>query len=377
MTPSIRHYFDYNATAPLRDGVREAMVDAWGKVGNASSIHAEGRAARALLDQSRATVASWLNADAAQIIFCGSGSEANNHALRECGAAHVLVSAIEHDCVRSAQPTSTIIAVDQNGLVDVAALDTQLKTLRAQSTTNKIVVACMMANNETGVIQPIDQVVQCAKQYAAHVHVDAVCAAAKMPLDVKALDVDSLAVAAHKMGGPIGIAALVVKPSVPLKPLIKGGGQERNLRAGTQAVALAVGWAKAIQHHMQHRAAEWSAMATLRHNIEQQLSAAGAKIVAQQAERLPQTICVTHAKLRAVSQVMQLDLAGCAVSAGSACSSGTVKASHVLKAMGLSAQDVANSIRISFGPQTNEHDKKALLNAYLSMNEMTTTEEMM
>ncbi len=354
-------YLDYNATAPLRSEAAAAVRAALEITGNPSSVHAFGRRARSLLEDSRAAVAALVGAMPAGVAFTSGGTEANNLALRGCGRRRLLVSAGEHDSVLQAVPDATKIPLHANGLVDLAALE----SLLAESDVPAL-VSVMLANNETGVIQPVAQVAALAGQAGALVHCDAVQAAGKIPVDMTALGVDLLSLSAHKIGGPAGVGALLLRDGVPLESLIKGGGQERSRRAGTENLAGIAGFAAAAAAV---DLSQSNAIEALRDRLEAGLKALApeVQILGAEVPRLPNTCCAALPGLGSELQVMALDLAGVAVSAGSACSSGKVQPSHVLRAMGADAATAGSAIRVSLGWQSGLEDVEAFLSAWQSL----------
>jgi cysteine desulfurase len=339
-------YLDHNATSPLRPVAFDAMVEALRAGGNPSSVHRPGRASRARIDKARGQVANLVGALPADVVFTSGGTEANNLALR--GHEGVLVSAIEHESVLKAVPGAGRIPVDGNGLVDLAALERLLASRPA-------LVSVMFANNETGVIQPIAEVVRLARAAGALVHCDAVQAAGKVPVDLHGLGVDYLSLSAHKLGGPTGVGALVVRAGAPLASDRVGGGQEAWRRAGTENVAGIAGFGAAAE------ASRGGLDAALRDRIEASLPG---KIHGARAPRLPNTTCISMVGVKAETQVMALDLAGVAVSAGSACSSGKVTRSAVLTAMGTEPCEADTAIRISCGWNTVFDDIERLIAAW-------------
>jgi cysteine desulfurase len=354
-------YLDYNATAPLKPAVVAAVAAAMAETGNASSVHRFGRLARRAVETAREQVASLVNAAPAQVVFTGSGSEANNLALAQPGRRAV-VSAIEHDSVLQAGGNAERIAVNRDGVVDLASLERLLAQDAAPA-----MVAVMLANNETGVVQPVAEVARIAHAHGALVHCDAVQAAGKIAIDMAALGADTLALSAHKFGGPQGVGALVVGDHVALRPLLLGGGQERGRRAGTENVAGIVGFGAAAQAAV-GELAHMDQIARWRDAMEAQLrrAAPDAVVFGAAVRRLSNTSCVAMPGVPAETQVMALDLAGIAVSAGSACSSGKVKASHVLAAMGAGSL-AGNAIRISAGWRSAAEDFERFTEAWLSL----------
>lgn len=353
-------YLDHNATSPLRPAAFDAMVEALRAGGNPSSVHRPGRAARAVIEKARRQVASLVGALPTEVVFTSGGTEANNMALR--GHQRVLVSAIEHESVLKAVPEAERIPVDGNGLIDLGALERMLAVRPA-------LVSVMLANNETGVIQPVGDVVRLARAAGAAVHCDAVQAAGKVPVDLHGLGVDYLSLSAHKLGGPTGVGTLVVRTGAALATDRVGGGQESYRRAGTENVAGIAGFGAAAE-----ASRGGLDVAALRDRIEASLPMAvvhGAK-----APRLPNTSCLSMPGVKAETQVMALDLAGIAVSAGSACSSGKVTRSAVLAAMGIEASEAEGAIRISCGWNTVSEDIDRLIAAWRDLYFRVTQSDM-
>jgi cysteine desulfurase len=348
-------YLDHNATSPLRPAAFDAMVDALKAGGNPSSVHRTGRAARARIDAARRQVAALVGALPAEIVFTSGGTEANNLALKGAGRRRVLVSAIEHDSVLKAVP-SAIVPVDRNGVVDLVALEQMLAVSQEPA-----LVSVMFANNETGVLQPIAEVVRLARAAGALVHCDAVQGAGKAPLDMHGLGVDYLSLSAHKFGGPAGVGALIVRTGAPFETDRRGGGQESNRRAGTENVAGIASFGAAAQ-----AARDDLDIASLRDRLEAELLkiAPHAKVYGAAAPRLGNTTCISMPGVRAETQVMALDLAGVCVSAGAACSSGKVARSAVLTAMGIEPSEAETALRISCGWNTVSEDIDRLIAAW-------------
>lgn len=338
-------YLDYNATVPMRPEVIEAVGSAMAAGGNPSSVHAAGRAARGRVERAREAVAALAGATPRWIVFTGGGSEANALALAGAGRGRVLVSAVEHHSVLHAAPGAETIPVSADGLVDIGDLEMRLAGSDAPT-----LVSVMAANNETGVLQPLEDVVAVAHRHGALVHVDAVQALGRVALDFTALGVDLMSLSAHKLGGPQGVGALVVADPVPLRALIRGGGQEGGRRAGTENVAGIVGFGVAAQAAARDRA-DQPRIAALRDGLEARALAAvsTARIYGRAVARLANTSCLGVPGLSNALQVMALDLAGVEVSAGAACSSGKVAPSHVLRAMGLDEAEAGSAIRVSLG----------------------------
>jgi len=360
-------YLDYNATAPIRENVIAAAANAMAAVGNPSSVHGMGRAARARVEEARTQVAALAGARARDVVFCASGTEASNMVIRGAGAKSLILSPIEHDCVRAAAKESGLpvseLKVNAQGLVDLEGLKAKL-----EAAPKPALVSVMLANNEMGVIQPVAEIAALAHEYGALVHTDAVQAAGKLMLDRKALGVDYLTLSAHKIGGPQGVGAVVLAPTAPLKALIPGGGQELSRRSGTENVAGIVGFGIAALECMAD-IGRMGEIAALRDHIEREIKAYGndVVIVGEGATRLPNTTCVAMPGVKGETQVMHFDLNGICVSSGSACSSGKVKVSHVLTAMGYAPEVAEASIRISLGYRTTGEDVEAFLKAWKSL----------
>jgi cysteine desulfurase len=364
-----RIYLDYNATAPLRPEVREAMVAAFDAYGNPSSVHAEGREARALVEAARAKVAALAGARPEEVIFTSGGTEANALALAaQAGEAwQCYISAIEHPSVLSGgrfyRESTTQIPVSTDGVVDLGTLEKELAKHHLGGW--RPFVSLMAANNETGAIQPVAQAVELVKAAGGLLHTDAVQVAGKLPLKFCALGADMLTLSAHKIGGPKGIGALVLRAGVSVEPLIKGGGQEGRRRAGTENVAGIVGFGVAADLAAVE-AKRASELAVLRDELEARAKALVPEtvVIAAKVERLPNTSCMAVSGTRAETLVIGLDLAGVAVSSGSACSSGKVEASHVLSAMGVAPELARGAIRVSLGFGITHTDIERFLGAW-------------
>ncbi len=344
-------YLDYNATAPVRPGAMKAVLAALGTTGNPSSVHGFGRAARRLVEEAREAVAALVGAAPAGVVFTSGGTEANALALAGLGRERILVSAVEHPSILKGGAAG-IVPVDRHGVVDLAAL----QLLLAQDD-QPALVAVMLANNETGAIQPIAEVVRLARAHGALVHCDAIQAAGRIPIDITELGVDTLSLSGHKLGGPQGVGALVLSdPDTDIHPILGGGGQERRRRAGTENVPGIAGLGAAAAE-AQAELPLAAAQAAWRDRLEKRARAAVPDLVVFSAEaaRLPNTSCLAIPQMSAQTALMGLDLAGVAVSSGSACSSGKVAASHVLTAMGAGAL-AASALRISLGWASREAD---------------------
>lgn len=358
-------YLDANATELLRPEARDAVIAALALPGNPASIHAAGRAARRLLDQARDGVAAAVGARPEQVIFTSGGTEANALALRALGRGRaVLRGATEHDAVRAAAPAAGVLPVTGDGRVDLAAMEATL------AASEPALVCLMLANNETGVIHPIRAAAAICARHGAWLHVDAVQALGRIPVDLAALGADSLALSGHKLGGPKGAGALVLAGDIPPDPLIAGGGQERGWRGGTPSLPAIAGFAAAarvVAGLVAQGAQPDRRIAALRDRMEAAALAEGAVACGATAPRLPNTTCLALPGHGADTQLIALDLAGVQVSAGAACSSGKVARSHVLDAMGLGAL-AGQAIRVSLPWSAAETDADRFAIAYQTMS---------
>ncbi len=353
-------YLDYNATTPLRPEALAALAAVAAETGNASSVHRFGQRARARVEDAREAVAALVGAAPSEIVFTRGGTEANNRALAGAGRARVLVSDIEHDSVLAAAPAAERIPVGPDGVVRLEALAALLA-----ADLRPALIAVMLANNETGVVQPLAELVRLAHAHGALVHADAVQAAGKIAVDFAALGVDSLALSAHKLGGPQGVGALVVRSGLALAPAMRGGGQERGLRAGTENVAGIAGFAAAAEA-ARLGLSGYGRISLMRDRLEAGIGAhsPATRIFGRERTRLANTACFTMPGVASETQVIALDLAGIAVSAGSACSSGKVRPSHVLRAMGASEAEAASAIRVSLGWRTTDEEIERFIAAW-------------
>lgn len=369
----MRIYLDHNATTPLDPAVADRMTQAMREVwGNASSVHHFGQQAKAALDEARSSVASLIGADASDITFTAGGTESDNLAIRGAadvleatGRKHLITSAIEHEAVINTMKALgrhgwrvTTLAVDASGIVSS-------DRLREAMTDDTALVSVMHANNEIGTIQPISDLAAIAHERGALFHTDAVQSAGKIPVDVKALGVDLLSIAGHKFYGPKGAGALWVKRGVRLQSPITGGKQERNRRAGTENVPALVGLGVAAASALRKMGEESPRLEALRNRLEDGILSRvpGTERNGAAAPRVPNTANVSIDRVEAESLLIGLDLAGIAVSSGSACSSGTLEPSHVLKAMGLPHHRTLGSIRFSLGASNTEADVDRVLDA--------------
>lgn len=350
-------YLDHNASAPLLDAVREAMLPWLGaRFGNASSRHEYGRAARRAIDDARAQVAAAVGAHPTEVVFTSGGSEANNLFIKGAAARMkpglVAVSAIEHPCVREparqlvrAGWTLAELPADAAGRVEVDVLDARA-----------VLVSVMAANNETGVLQNIPAFAAAAKRQGAWLHTDAVQALGKIPLDFRTLGVAAMTLSAHKIGGPQGAGALVLDKRVDLEPLIAGGGHERGLRSGTENIAAIVGFGVACEQAVASLGARRDAMQAQRALIERCVAAQGGTVFGAGAERLPNTCYFALPAIDGETLVGKLDRAGFAVASGAACSSASPEPSRTLTAMGVAADLARGAVRVSVGASTTMQD---------------------
>lgn len=362
-------YLDNNATTPVIPAAKEAVLKALGCYGNPSSVHAPGREARHMLDHARRAVAQSLDVRAEQVVFTSGGTEANNLALRGIMAAaapgsRLLASAVEHPSVRNTVQDlgGETIAVDSSGRIRLDLLEAALKQ------GNVALVAIMHSNNETGVLQPVAQVVELCRAHGVLVHVDAIQSFGKVPLSFESVGADTLSLSFHKLGGPKGVGALIIKGQPAMSSLITGGGHERNRRAGTENLP-GIAAAGAAAEHVSERLALMGNVAQLRDRFEQTVGQGlpGVIFVAQGAPRLPNTSNVLFPGVSGEDMVMALDLEGFAVSAGSACSSGRTTPSKTLLAHGYTPQQVAGAIRVSLGPDTTQGDIDAFAQACIKI----------
>jgi len=356
-------YLDWNATAPLRPEAAAPMSAVLARCGNPSSVHRWGRAARQAVESARSAVGALLGAPPDGVIFVSGGTEANHLALLGCGRRRVMVSAVEHDSVLRAVPEAERIPVDHDGIVVLDALDNLLA-----ADPRPALVSVMLANNETGVLQPSTAIAAIARAHGALLHCDAVQAAGKIGLEADAIGADLVSLSAHKLGGPPGIGALVVTGDVKLAPLFRGGGQEHGRRAGTENLAGIAGFAAAAVAAAQEIAV-YDRVRVLRDALESGVAAIApeAVMLGAAAPRLPNTAAIAMPGVAAETQVIALDLDGVMVSAGAACSSGKVGPSHVLEAMGVGPDLVGSTIRVSLGWSSNEADVAHFLRAWATL----------
>jgi cysteine desulfurase len=366
-----RAYLDWNATTPLRPEARATMVAAWDLPGNPSSVHAEGRHARRMVEDARAAVAGAIGALPRNVVFTSGGTEANALALTPGLRAEasrpvqrLVVSAIEHASVlaggRFAAETISTVGVTSSGVVD---LDRLRKLLDSGP---PALVSIMAANNETGAVQPVAEAAEIVHAAGSLLHVDAIQALGKIPFNIKVLGVDLVTLSGHKIGGPKGVGALVLGDGLTgLDPLLRGGGQELGRRAGTENVAGIAGFGAAAKAALAAEKSDAVRLGGLRNRLENGLrQTTGVVVFGADAPRLPNTTLFTVPGLKAETAVIGFDLAGVAVSSGSACSSGKVQPSHVLEAMGFGPKLAQGAVRLSLGWSTQEADIDLCLKAW-------------
>ncbi|HYD72831.1 MAG TPA: cysteine desulfurase family protein [Candidatus Binatia bacterium] len=354
-------YCDYNAGAPVRAEAAVAMSRAMAAGGNPSSVHSIGRRARALIEDAREKVATLLGASAESVVLTSGATEALHLALASAGAASLIVSAVEHDAVfehaTRALKARHIAPVDVNGVIDIAALG----ALLAQAP-KPALVAVQLANNETGVIQPIARVAALCREHGALLLVDAAQAFGRIPVNIADLDASYLVVSSHKLGGPPGAGALVLAPGAPFDVARFGGGQERGRRPGTENMPAVVGFAVAAEWALRQLDADVKRLAAMRDRFETGLPR-DTVIFGAGASRLPNTSNFALPGLSAETAVIAMDLEGVAISSGAACSSGKVRASRVLAAMGIAPELAKAALRVSFGHESKESDVEEVLHA--------------
>jgi cysteine desulfurase len=369
-----RIYLDWNATTPLRPEARTAMTAAFDLSGNPSSVHAEGRRARRVMEDARQALARAVGATTRNVVFTSGGTEANVLALAPGlrapagSVARLLTSAIEHPSVLSggqfSQGAVSTVPVNRSGVIDLERLGERL------AEGPPALVSVMAANNETGALQPISEVADIVHAAGCLLHVDAIQAFGKIPFDINELGADLAAVSAHKIGGPKGIGALILGGGAEgLGPLLRGGGQERGRRAGTENVIGIIGFGAAVTAAMAVLDADRARLQGLRDRLEAGLRAVrGAQVFSADVARLPNTTLFTASGLKAETAVIGFDLEGIAVSSGSACSSGKVQVSHVLAAMGVGSTAAGGAVRLSLGWSTRDEDIDRCLEAWRKLS---------
>jgi len=344
-------YLDYNATAPMRPEAIEVMSELLGEPLNASSVHSHGRSARKIVEEARAQIAALCGAPAAQVVFNSGATEGNNTVLQHFEGQRVLVSAIEHPSVLEAAPSAEHIPVTTDGLVNLSALEDMLK-----AEPRAALVSVMLVNNESGTIQPIKEISALAHRYGALLHCDGVQAAGRIPVDIAEMGIDFITLSAHKIGGPQGIGALAYNLCGQTPILLHGGGQEKKARAGTENVAGIAGFGAAAKIALQDME-KYEQLATWRGRLEDEISQTqGIQIHGRNAPRVAGVSLFSLKGVPSESMLMNFDLEGIAISNGSACTSGSVKPSHVLEAMGADKERLSSALRVSMGWNTRESD---------------------
>lgn len=367
MTSSDLIYLDYNATAPIRSEVIELMSDVMKEGGNPSSVHALGRTAKSRLETARSQIAEVLNCRSQMIVFTSGGTEANNMAILNSKRTRLITTNAEHDSVKLSKDCFDgkvdILSINDDGLINLE----ELKKLFLNDG-DQTVVSILLANNETGVLQDIESISKITKDVGALLHVDAIQAFGKIPLDFQSLDVDMMSISSHKIGGPQGVGALVALEKLPVKSSIIGGGQEVGRRGGTENIAGIAGFGLAASMipttlEKMKELEEW------RNFAEQEIlsNASGSKCLGKNSKRLPNVSTIYMPNVRSETQVMNFDLNKICVSSGSACSSGKVKASHVIMAMTNDNEIASSTVRMSMGWNTKREDIDVFISSWLKM----------
>lgn len=352
-------FLDYNATTPVLPEAKQAMINAMELPLNPSSVHSFGREGKKLLNQARESIAKNIGAEGSTIIFTSSGTESNNMALGSLkDVSRILISSIEHDSILkpASYKESIFINVDKNGLVDLGHLKKECAELKKHE--KKFLVSIIHANNETGVIQDFSEISPIIYENGDYIHIDASQSVGKVPFDFNNLNVDMATISSHKLGGPKGAAALIVKSGLDIKPMIYGGGQERYLRAGTENLPAIAGFAKAVEISVARLEEYKEYVGGLRDHFEKSLCkiSPDIKVYSDKVDRLPNTSNFSLPDCDNETALINLDLAGFAVSAGSACSSGRVVTSHVLSAMGVPDPEAKTALRLSIGMETTREE---------------------
>lgn len=362
-----RFYLDHNATAPVRPEVVDIVAETMRRDGNSMSVHEEGRAAHKTLEDARERVRSLVNAPVNGVIFTSGGTESIHYALhgtlRPHGIKRIFISAVEHSAVAANAETTgaeiETVPAKPSGVVDGEWLKARLADYDVERD-GAFLVCVMFANNETGVVQPAREIADITHDAGGLFFCDAAQAVGKVPVNFVMSGADMMALTGHKFGGPVGAGALIVGPNLPLEPVMRGGGHEMNRRAGTHNVPVIAGLGLACEL-ARESLARADEIARLRDQMQDAAVAAGAKVWGAEEDRLPGTLCLSADGFSGATQLMSLDLAGVAVSAGSACSSGKTKPSHVLKAMGASEEQATCAIRASLGWNSGREDAEAFI----------------
>lgn len=368
-----RVYLDYNASTPLKKEALEAMVKAANSFGNPSSIHTHGREARNLMETARDALAETVSCDPLEVTFTSGGTETNNWFLKGVLSAGstVFVSAIEHESLEKHFAGSHSLSILPSGLLDLENLEQALSAFRMQHpdpTSNPVWVTVMLANSETGALQPLPEIVQIARRHNAFVHTDAIQALGKVPVSFTELGVDAMTLSAHKIGGPKGVGAMIARHDAVWAPLITGTGQERGARSGTENVIGIAGFGAALKAI---NLADYKRIENLRDSLELNLKSAcpALRIYGENAPRLPNTSYIGMPGVPHEKQQIFFDLEGFSVSGGAACSSGRVKKSHVLQAMGIVGEAAGEAIRISLGWLNTEEEIQRFADSWTTFYE--------
>jgi cysteine desulfurase len=353
-------YLDYNSTAPMLEAVKEVVVELFGFPYNPSSIHSFGRRAKYIIEEARINIFKLLDISnqGYDIVFTSGGTESNNLILSNFKDKTIITSPVEHLSILNCKDFCKdfrFIKLSQKGLIDLEDLEEILKSLNNPEST---LVSIIYANNETGIIEQIKEISDLCKNYDVWFHSDAVQALGKIEMDLKNSDIDFITMSGHKIGAPIGAGLLIYKKEANLLPYIYGGGQEKNLRSGTENVIAIKGFEKALEITIQNLSFYIKKSQNLRGILEEKILgiSSNAKIIGKDLARLPNTSNILMKGVSSERQLIEFDLKNIAISTGSACSSGKISKSHVLKAMGIKEEDVASSIRVSLGNSNNEED---------------------
>jgi cysteine desulfurase len=357
MSASKLTYLDYNASAPLRVSARTKIIEALDVTSNPSSIHAAGRMGKKFIEDARRIISELFDVSSGQIIFTSSATEANNTILKGFQGQTILVSATEHLSILSCGVPVNIIPVDQNGILKLDALEALLKN------SDVGLVSVMFVNNETGVIQPIKEIADLVHKYGVLLHVDAVQAVGRISFTREAIDADFITISSHKVGGALGAGAIIFKPKLTVPKLIEGGGQEKRQRAGTENFAAIAAMGEAVRDSI-HSIEEFQKLEIWRDEIETELLKTDCVIFGRHTTRVANTICFSNGGKNSQVLLIGFDLAGIALSSGSACSSGSVQESHVLKSMEQSSTLIQSALRLSMGWKTSRTDIEVFLKTW-------------
>ncbi|NSM56623.1 cysteine desulfurase [Wolbachia endosymbiont of Atemnus politus] len=362
-------YADYNATSPVSDGAKKSILKVLSKqILNPSSSHRKGQEARKVLQDARDNVCGVIGVpNDKEIVFTSGATEANNLIMRGITGYRHVISAVEHPSILNSAYDPHIVPVNQEGIVDLSELEKILSQLEG----NRVIVSVMMANNETGVIQPVKEIAEIARKFGAICHTDAAQSIGKIEVNMEDLGVDLLTLSAHKFGGIAGSGVLIFDKKLVIEPIIIGGGQEKGLRGGTENIVAIVGLSAALKN-IPNLLSKVGKIKELRDQLERELLnlVSGIKIFGKNSKRLPNTSLIYMPRVKSDVQFMHFDLNNIAVSNGSACSSGKVEPSHVLLAMGATKEQAECSIRISIGPETKQQDIKKIVDCWYNIYNM-------